>query len=219
MYFFVSEGEDLSAFVELRLQLTLQYAPCGPDQEDCVLTMAKCSWRKQRYQQFQLMRAMSAKFDSTTGAYDQRNALQALLEALQKVEQKIEVEPALQGIDAGCRDYLARCCSKSRFKTTHAWIRALLREIQGVLLPAVSRFGDPPKEILLSRSAAVLTDDILERELAYERTLDAEFDRALERLFRLKAAKRKIDFWERRRWQSSLRLADNPTGVDDAEKK
>jgi hypothetical protein len=29
MYFFVSEGEDLSAFVELQIQLTLQYAPCG----------------------------------------------------------------------------------------------------------------------------------------------------------------------------------------------
>jgi hypothetical protein len=208
MYFFVSEGEDLSAFVELRLQLTLQYAPCGPDEEDCVLTMAKCSWRKHRYQQFQFMRAMSAKFDPNSGAYDERNAFQTLLEVLQKVELKIEVERALHGIGTGIRDYLARCCPKSRYKSTHAWIRALLREIQGVLLPAASRFGDPPKEILLSRSAAVLTDDILERELAYERKLDAEFDRALERLFRLKAAKRKIDFRERRRWQSSLHLAD-----------
>ena len=119
--------------------------------------------RKQRNQQFQFTRVMSAKFDPDTAAYDERNARQTLLEVLRKVEQKIEVERALQCIGAGIRDHLARCCLNSKYKTTRAWIRALLREIQVVLLPAASRFGDPPKEILLSQSAAVLTDDVLER--------------------------------------------------------
>src|SRR5438093_2139520 len=110
MYVFVCEGEDLPAFVELRLQLTLQYIPCGPDEEDCVLTMAKCSWRKQRYQQFQFTRATSAKFHPGTGAYDERSVLETLLEVLQKAEQNIEVERALQYIGTGIRDHLARCC-------------------------------------------------------------------------------------------------------------
>jgi hypothetical protein len=219
MYFFVSEGEELSAFVELRLQLTLQCIPCGPDEEDCVLTMAKCIWRKQRKQQFQFTRAMSVRFDPGSGAYDEIGTLQTLLEVLQKAEQKIEVERALQCIGTGIRDHLARCCPNSKYRTARAWIRALLGEIEGVLLPAASRFGDPSNEILLSRSAAVLTDDNLDRELAYERKLDAEFDRAMKRLFQLKAAKRNIGFWERRHWQSSLLRAVNPMGGDDAKER
>jgi hypothetical protein len=218
MYFFVGEGEDLAAFVELRLQLTHRYIPCGPDEEDCVLTMAKCLWRKQRYQQFQFVRATSAKLDPSSGAYDERSALQALLDWLQKASEKIEVERALQCIETGVRNHLTRCCPNSAYRTTRAWIGALMREIQGVLLPAASRLGAPIKEILLAQSAAALTDDNLERELAYERKLDAEFDRALKRLYALKATKSKIGFCGRKRWQSSLLRADNSIGGDDAKK-
>ena len=93
-----------------------------------------------------------------------------------------------------------------------------MREIQGVLLPAASRLGAPTKEILLAQSASVLTDDNLERELAYERKLDAEFDRAVKRLFDLKAAKRKIGFYDRRRWQSLL-IRQTIQGDDDAKER
>ena len=218
MNVFICEGEDQSAFVDLRCQLRLKYAPCGPDEEDSVLTMAKCLWRKQRYQQFQFVRATSAKLDPRSGAYDERSALQALLDWLQKASEKIEVERALQCIETGVRNHLTRCCPNSRYRTTRAWIGALIREIQRVLLPAASRLGAPTKEILLAQSAAVLTDDNLERELAYERKLDAEFDRAVKRLFDLKAAKRKIGFYDRRRWQSLL-IRQTIQGDDDAKER
>ena len=34
MYFFLTGGEDLEAFIEVRLQLIAQYMPIGPDEED-----------------------------------------------------------------------------------------------------------------------------------------------------------------------------------------
>jgi hypothetical protein len=217
MYFFLAKGEDLDAFIDLGMQMRMRYVPDGPDQIACVMTMAMCLWRKQRNQQLNSTRGMIAEIDPNSGAYDENVALNGVLEILKEAAQETDVERAMLFVSPHVRHHLTDRRPRSRYKTTRAWIKALYREVQKVLLPAASRFADPPKQILLTRAATFLTHDNLCRELEYERMLDAEFDRAEARLFRLKVDQRKIDYWERRRdfyfWRS-LR-----TGDDNDDKK
>jgi hypothetical protein len=218
MYFFLTGGEDLEAFIEVRLQLIVQYMPIGPDEEDCVLTMAKCIWRKQRHQQFRYAQEMAAKFDPASKAYDERVVLHALLELLQKAKLDLEVDRGLQRLPPDLRAYLEKNCRRNKYQSARSWINALQREVRCVLLPLNARYGDPPpKEILIGQAAGFLTDDVLQRELKYERAIDAEFDRAQTRLFKLKLDKRKIGFAERRRFYVSPVHRDQP-GAEDAKK-
>src|SRR4051794_39528033 len=56
------------------------------------------------------------------------------------------------------------------YQSARSWINALQREVRCVLLPLNARYGDPPpKEILIGQAAGFLTDDVLQRELKYER--------------------------------------------------
>ena len=64
--FAILPGEDAREFENLFGQL----APDGPVEEDLVLTLAKCIWRKRRYQRFLAAKVTAAKFDPSHEGYD-----------------------------------------------------------------------------------------------------------------------------------------------------
>jgi hypothetical protein len=72
-------------------------------------------------------------------------------------------------------------------------------KIEKGLLPAATRFGQPPAEVLIGQSAAMMTNDMLMRDLEVEERLEALIDRAFQRFFRLKAVENQTPFTELRR--------------------
>ena len=68
--FAILPGEDAREFENLFGQLASEYAPDGPVEEDLVLTLAKCIWRKRRYQRFLAAKVTAAKFDPSHEGYD-----------------------------------------------------------------------------------------------------------------------------------------------------
>ena len=205
MPFLILDGESQDEFVDLLMDLTLKYYPCGPDQEDCVLTMAKCIARKKRSEKLLDQKLVAAKLNPNSKAYDEAAALRALLELLNKVENAEEVERALQCIDTSNSHYLRNNRPRHRYRSARAWISAMVAEIERVLLPRATRLGPPPDELRFLQAAAALNEDYLASELDFERQIDAIYDQAFSRLERLKAADRSVTYAERLRFYRAIR--------------
>jgi hypothetical protein len=67
-----------------------------------------------------------------------------------------------------------------------AWLQALRNKITSALLPAYELYGEGP-EVLLDRSAKVLTPDVVKDELAVDERIDA-----IKRLVQTKAMKQML---------------------------
>ncbi|OSI77938.1 hypothetical protein BSZ21_02725 [Bradyrhizobium canariense] len=210
MPFLILDGEDPAEFECLLAELTKEHMPWGPDEEDAVLTLAKCLWRKQRHQVFLAVRATSARYNPRHEAYDEYYALLAFMKLLQQMKDAHELERILHDAPRHLAHHLNEHCPRSKYKSAKAWIKAVRTEVLNVLLPAVMRLGPPCDELRMLYAAAVLTDDVVARELELERKLDAMFDAALDRLARLKAAKRSITLQDRRRFHRALEGSRDP---------
>ncbi|MCK1353577.1 hypothetical protein IVB56_21415 [Bradyrhizobium sp. CW7] len=195
MDFLFLDGEDPLEFALLLMRLTNEHMPCGADEEDCVLTMTKWVWRKHSYQRLLKTRMNSARLDPRHAAYDESQGLQVFLEMLNRAHEAHEVEIALASLRSHVTGHLSEHCPRYKFRTTKAWIKALRREVEKKFLPALA---PPCEEVRMMMAAEFLTDDVLARELEFERQCDAMFDRALDRLTRLKAAKRRLSLQERK---------------------
>jgi hypothetical protein len=68
-----------------------------------------------------------------------------------------EIEATLGRLAKDLREHLLRLCPRGKFKTPKAWARAMAMKIKKGLLPAATRFGKPPAEVLMGRSAATMT--------------------------------------------------------------
>lgn len=86
------------------------------------------------------------------------------------------------------RDHLREHVPKANFDTTERWIIALKKEIDLVLLPR-ARARRPDPNGYWAQAAQVVASDRMMEDLAVEERLDAVMDRALRRLFWLKAQK------------------------------
>jgi hypothetical protein len=109
-----------------------------------------------------------------------------------------EIEQTLGRLSENLRNYLRSECPLGKFKTSKAWAHAMARKIEKELLPAATRFGPPPAEVLMARSAATMNDETFIRDLEIEERLDARIDRAYARFFKLKAIKDQTTFTELR---------------------
>ncbi|MFG3591806.1 hypothetical protein [Bradyrhizobium sp. RDI18] len=85
------------------------------------------------------------------------------------------------------RDHLKEKVPEDNYETTSQWIVALKREVDGVLLPMV-RKRQPKSDYYAETAANFLTNERLMADLDIEERFDAGIDRALKRLFSLKAA-------------------------------
>jgi hypothetical protein len=199
--FAIVPGEEPLLFELLRTKVAEEWAPEGPVEEDLVHTVAKCIWRKQRIQRFIAAKFIAAKFDPESKAYDAVLALSAFRQLFEIQTEEHEIDRILRALGGHFEQHLRTSCPETEFDSAAEWVDALKVEIDTVLMPATTRLGGPPPpEGLLACSAAVLDDELFERELELEARIDATLQRALDRLEKIKAAKRRITFGERRRF-------------------
>jgi hypothetical protein len=202
-------GESLTEFVDLANGLATELLPHGPLQWDALLTIAKAMWWKQRRQHFVAARMTTSIFDPKQPAYDEAMVLNGTYQTLLKETEEYEIEGTLGRLSETLRNYLLRECPRNKFKTSKAWARAMASEIEKRLLPPATRFGQPPADVLMGRSAATMTDEMFMRDLEVEERLEALIDRAFARFFRLKAVENQTPFTELRR--------SHPSGIDRTE--
>lgn len=86
------------------------------------------------------------------------------------------------------REHLEKAVPESNFDNTRQWIVALKKEIDHVLIPLVRDRRPDPQGYAIA-AAELLASETKMEELATEERLDASMDRALKRLFWLKAQK------------------------------
>jgi hypothetical protein len=198
--FVILPGENPLEFEMLHGQVAEELSPDGPLEEDLVLTIAKCLWRKQRFQRFLAARVMAAKFDPSHMAYDEAMALNAFFHAIDGATHFGEVRRSLGRLGGHFADHLDAECPRRKFQAVEDWVKAMQEEVQKVLLPAATRFKDPPDEVRIEQSSAVLTDDVFARELEFEELNNRILEQALARLERIKRSKRQTSFREAQRF-------------------
>jgi hypothetical protein len=107
----------------------------------------------------------------------------------------LDLEPdnfdqALEMLRTEAADHLRLKFRRESFESTSAWVQAVKKEIETVLLPAAERFSkDLPPPVVLELSSFILSDDDIDRELAIEERNDAMIDRAIKRLMHLQTMK------------------------------
>jgi hypothetical protein len=192
-------GESLIEYLDLVDRLAGELRPRSLLQWDALYTIANAMWHKQRRQRFTAAKLTSAMFDPEQPAYDEAMVLNATLHILLNETEEREIEQTLGRLSKNLRDCLLRECPPGKFKRSKAWARAMARNIEKELLPAARRFGQPPAEVLMARSAGTMSDETFIRDLETEERLDARIDRAYARFFKLRAIEDQTTFTELRR--------------------
>jgi hypothetical protein len=185
-------GEDSVDFEVLHTRLAEQWVPDGPDEEHAVYTMAKCIFLK---------RFLPTKRTQENGLKpaEEFNRLAELLRAGASAD---EIQAALKTSSRGA--YLRSRLPRDKFESEAAWIAALgqemvvLQEWEIALVHDLRNARPEPRA-----PAEKLSGDTVACELASERLLDEAYDRALDRLLKIKAEKRKISFRELQRFHRS----------------
>jgi hypothetical protein len=113
-----------------------------------------------------------------------------------------EIRWLLDRLGGHSADHLKAKCPRGAFQTRDEWVKAMQKEVQEVLMPAAAPFS-PPDEVLIKRSSALLTDDVFARELEFEERDDRRIEQTLDRLEKVKAAKRRVSFREAQRFSRS----------------
>jgi hypothetical protein len=183
----------------------MKYPPDGPVEQDLVLTIAKCLWRKARCQRFLMARATDAKFDPRHEACDPVSALTAFYDGLQDATISEEIRRGVALLDGLFAGHLGRECPREKFDTDQEWVKAMQEEAEKVLMPMATRFGNPPDEVLMMRSAAILTDDRFSRELEFEERIDRMLWQAIGQLEKIKKSKQQTSFRQARRFGRAKR--------------
>jgi hypothetical protein len=204
-------GENPLEFVRLHTRLVEEWMPDGLLEEDAVLTIAKCMWRKRGCQ-----RTMTILSKNTTKSFDKdsyRQAQQELL-AFQKVlvkgaaEQEIWRE--LDRVRIPWDYHFLRFVRRQDFNNTEAWAQEMAKAIKELLLPQIARVLDGTEEMIVGRREIPPTiDELFDRELRFDERNEAALQRAIDRLRELKQAKRPISFRAIQRFERTHRERRN----------
>jgi hypothetical protein len=195
--FVILPGENPIEFELLRVDLAEEYAPEGPVEEDLVLTIAKCIWRKRRYQRFLFRRAYAAHFDPKHVEHHcERQALDTFYRAIDGATVSEEIQQALDKLPRLYADYLNLECPRDNFRKPVEWVEAMQEVVREALLPGVRLFA-------LGISSSVITDDVFARELEFEERIDRTLEKTLDRLEKVKATKGRVSFREAQRLSRS----------------
>jgi len=194
-------GEDPLGFELLRTQLAEAYAADGLDEEDCIYQMAKCLFLK---------RDLPTK-RTRMKSFTEAETLDKFNDLLLANASESEIQSALDSFRGELIEQLRKRCPRRIYDLTEAWIEALKREIFDEFMPrAIAiRHEEDPK--FHGPAPGGLIPEMLERELASEKQLDESYDRALNRLFKIKAFKRQIRFRELQRFDRNH--PDRLTGI------
>jgi hypothetical protein len=196
-------GEDPREFAELLSALVEEWTPVGPTEEDAVLSLAKCIWRKRRVQRFIEAELMRNLFDPRHASYDEHLGLLGFAAVMAETPEVAFDSYAPRCLREERIKYLQGEFPRGDFKSTSEWAQAIISEIHSVLLPAVT-IDDPEVEAKASwlQSSATLSQDLFKHELALDERLDAMIDRAIKRLVHTKMMKQMMS-------QTSTEQADD----------
>jgi hypothetical protein len=208
--FVILPGENPREFEILLTRLLEERSPDGPLEQDLVLTIAKCLWRKQRYQYF-LAARVTAQFHQRREPYDEAMVLNAICIEIDHAARKDagdfrEIRRCLEpwGV-ADFADHLEATCPRREFRSEWDWIKAMQTELKKNLPPAATRVGNPPDEVLFKQSSAIVTDDVLARELEFEQLNNRILEQALTQLEKIKKSKQQTSFREAQRLDRARR--------------
>ncbi|NOJ50699.1 hypothetical protein [Bradyrhizobium archetypum] len=210
--------ENSAEFEKLHRDLIDQYQPRGPLQEDCIQSVASFMWRKRRIrdkrrfdtqaalervenavlwdqppplmdknQEITMYRLTNGSSELRPHALDDYQRLMAFSCALYRDRSKSSVSMIVDFLPKEFKEHLKEKVPGDAYETATQWIVALKEEVDGVLLPMV-RKRQPKSDCYAETAANFLTNERLMADLDIEERFDAGIDRALKRLFSLKAA-------------------------------
>jgi hypothetical protein len=182
-------GENAREFAKLHHAVREEWNPNGPTEEDAVLTIAKGIWRKSRVQKFLLGKAMACSVAPTHPAYDEVSVLRSFCKLL-------EIKPdllyeRLDYLSEEVRQHLELKVLRQKFSSTSERARAIQKEITSVLLPARERV-EKAVETCLYESAAIVSMEDVQQEIALDEHIDATIERAIKRLIQSKTIKQMV---------------------------
>jgi hypothetical protein len=204
--FEIMPWENPQEFALLHTKVAEDYLPQGPVQEDLVFTIVKAMWLKRRNLEMRVATNLISKLNPDHAAFDEALALTSFSAALLREKLTFEeIKTDLRGAGYLAK-HLRSTCPMHKFKTAKAWAKAMLREIQTVLMP---RFSPRPDELYMEQAAALMTYEILSRDLDLEERYDAVIEQSSDRILKLQAAQRDITVGDRRRFdvRHPVRLA------------
>src|SRR5579859_1497843 len=156
--FTIFPGESASEFELLYERLAEELMPDGPIEEDLVLTVAKCTWRKQRKQRFSAASALEALVDKNHPAYDEGYALHAFHSILSVLRREPEVERALAGLSEDAAHHLRTTTPREQFPSFETWIEAMRDEEERALLPTAVALESAGNVKFITHAAKMLPD-------------------------------------------------------------
>jgi len=186
-------GEDPSEFAALHSALIEEWMPDGASEDDAVLTIAKCVWRKRRVQRFIEVQLLKNLCDPGHPSFDEELGLSTFAAIMSgNPDAAFFEEHAWRCLRPDKIDYLKQKFPRSKYETTEKWAQAIVDEINSVMLPP-SEAPDPlAATAALYSSAATLAWDAFKQELALDERLDAMIDQAVKRLIQIKAMKQML---------------------------
>jgi hypothetical protein len=192
-------GEDPREFEELLSDLVEEWTPVGPTEEDAVLSLAKCIWRKRRVQKFLEVELMKNLLDPRHASYNESLGLLGFVSFMAVIPEEAFDSYANRCLREERIKYLRGKFPRGDFKCTSKWAQAIISEISSVLLPEVTT---DEARVMLLQSSATLSQDLFKHELALDERLDAMIDRAIKRLVHTKMMKQMMS-------QTSTEQADD----------
>ena len=195
-------GENPLEFVRLHTRLVEEWMPDGLLEEDAVVTIAKCIWRKRGYQRFILSKFKTESFDEDSYRQE-RQELLAFHKVLVQGATEHEIRHELSRQQPQWGYYLLRDVPRQDFENTEAWAEAMAEGIKESLLPHIANvLGGVEKAAVRQRQMPGPTsDELFDRELRFDERNEAALQRAIDRLRELKQAKRPISFRAMQRFE------------------
>ncbi len=199
----VIAGEDPREFEEVHAALIEEWMPDGALEEEAVFSIAKAIWSKRRGQQFLEVQLLTNALDVKHPSFDEALGLRGLAAVMEQQPETAFDEYANRSLRPDKVKHLQKKFPRLNFKSSSEWAKAVVNEINSVLLPAITfSVREPPEEWhkvpdelrrrmdnMLSIRRAIASDPLFEKELALDERLDARIDRLFKRLMHIKSMK------------------------------
>jgi hypothetical protein len=155
-------------------------------------------WRSDGYQRFVASKVTSGN----------AGALVAFYELLAPTTAEHKIKRELDRLRGPLADRLRREFPGKQFKDAKAWAEAMSNEIEKFFLPAA--MGSPSRPEEEPRFPESVSDELFDRELAFEERNQAALKRAIDLLLELKNTKRPISFRAIQRFGSNSAKSSAP---------
>jgi hypothetical protein len=198
--------ENPLEFERLHTKLAEEWAPDGLLEEDAVLTIAKCIWRRQRHQRFILSEFTTESFDEDRYKKGQQELL-AFHKVLVEGAAEHEIRHELGRQQLPWEYHLLKDVPRQDFENTEAWAKAMAEAIKESLLPHIANVLDGAEKAIVRQRQipGPTSDELFDRELRFDERNEAALQRAIDRLLELKQAKRSVGFRAMQRFERTHR--------------